>query len=153
MSCLFDSLSTFTTHSSAQLREHIVAYLSTNPTLMDNTSFQNILEWDSVDFQQYIGSMRQSNTWGGAIEIKAFVNMFKVNVFVHIPHQQRRVVEFVYDQSQKDGYPTVHILWTGNHFVPLPSPPSSSSNPPRTPVHVQHADTSVAIHTRPPLPR
>lgn len=98
---------------------------------MENTSFQDMMGWDSIDPQQYMREMRESSTWGGAIEIKAFVNIFRVNVVVHIPHHQR-TVEFVYDDVQKQSFPFVNILWTGNHFVPVKAP-------------IQNHETSVAI--------
>lgn len=149
MSCLFDSLSQFTTHTSLELRERIVEFLSTNPPLMDDAPLEQILQWESVDMNQYLGSMRQSSTWGGAIEIKAFVNMYKVNVFVHIPNQHQRIVEFVYNQAHRDRHPTVHILWTGNHFIPLFPHPTS----PNTLVQHPHPypNTSIAIRS-PPSP-
>jgi hypothetical protein len=85
---------------------------------MNDATFKDIVKWDESDDQQYLQSMNQDSTWGGAIEIKAFVNLFNVNVTVHIP-QMNKAVEFVRDEQQKSNYPTVNILWTGNHFVPL----------------------------------
>lgn len=124
MSCLFDSLSSFTSHNSRELRSKIVSYLSTNPVLMNDTTFKDIIDWDEANDQQYLDTMNQDSTWGGAIEIKAFVNLFNVNVKVHIPHLQN-FVEFVRDENQKDQYPTINILWTGNHFVSLKVLPNS----------------------------
>lgn len=118
MSCLFDSLSFFTEHSSRELRSKIVSYLSTNPVLMNEATFTEIMSWENAESGQYLQSMNQDSTWGGSIEIKAFVNLFNTNVNVHIP-QNKRVVEFVRDESQRQAFPTVNILWTGNHFVSL----------------------------------
>lgn len=115
MSCLFDSLSKFTNHSSQDLRAHIVSYLQTNPKLMDDTTFQELMKWEETDSGSYINEMSGENTWGGAIEIKAFVNLFKVNVNVHIPMIQR-IVDFKYEP---DCDRFVNILWTGNHYVSL----------------------------------
>jgi hypothetical protein len=117
MSCLFDSLSHFVDNmNSQQMRHLIVNYLSTNPTLMDGILFNQILEWDQQNSQDYLLNMNNNNTWGGAIEIKAFVNLFKINVHVHIP-MVRRMVEFLYNEDSTN--PIIHILWTGNHFIPL----------------------------------
>lgn len=128
MSCLFDSLSFFTQHNSRELRTKVVSYLSTNPVLMNDATFEEIMKWEESDNGRYLQSMDLDSTWGGAIEIKAFVNLFNVNVFVHIPHV-KNIVEFVRDEQRKDYFPTVHILWTGNHFVslqPAQQPPPSS---------------------------
>ena len=118
MSCLFDSLSFFTEHSSRELRSKIVSYLHTNPVLMNDATFTEIMSWENAESGSYLQSMNQDSTWGGSIEIKAFVNLFNTNVNVHIP-QNKRVVEFVRDESQRHAFPTVNILWTGNHFVSL----------------------------------
>lgn len=120
MSCLFDSLSHFVNQSSTDLRHNIVSYLQTNPKLMNDVTFNEIMSWENANQNDYLNAMNQTQTWGGAIEIKAFVNMFRVNVVVHIPAIQK-MVEFVYDDVQKQSFPFIHILWTGNHFVPLRS--------------------------------
>jgi len=85
---------------------------------MNDATFEEIMKWEESDNGGYLQSMDLESTWGGAIEIKAFVNLFNVNVFVHIPHV-KNIVEFVRDEQRKDDFPTVHILWTGNHFVSL----------------------------------
>lgn len=85
---------------------------------MNEATFTEIMSWENAESGQYLQSMNQDSTWGGSIEIKAFVNLFNTNVNVHIP-QNKRVVEFVRDESQRQAFPTVNILWTGNHFVSL----------------------------------
>ncbi len=117
MSCLFDSLSKFTTHSGSDLRQHIVSYLRTNPTLMENITFEELMTWDNQDVHVYTDQMSQEQTWGGAIEIKAFVDIFKVNVHVHIPSLQK-IVEFQCPSEQIATH-CIHLLWTGNHYVPM----------------------------------
>jgi len=117
MSCLFDSLSSFTNQSSSQLRQNIVAYLNTNPKLMHDITLNDILGWDNVDTNNYLDHMRRSDVWGGAIEIKAFVNMFNVNVSVHVP-SHNKIIEFIVDEHNPSRFHTIHILWTGNHFTP-----------------------------------
>lgn len=120
MSCLFDSLSKFTTHSSSELRQLIISYFETNPKLMnDETTFHDLMKWDDVDKDSYINEMKKDSTWGSGLEIKAFVNMFNVNVFVHVPQIQRKI-EFVCDhENALTTKPTIEIIWTGNHYIPL----------------------------------
>ena len=74
MSCLFDSLSYFTLNDNGHsLRQKITAYINEDPILIQpNTRLSNILQIQDVGFQNYVNSMRSANTWGGAIEIKAF---------------------------------------------------------------------------------
>jgi hypothetical protein len=116
MSCLFDSLSKFTNFSSNDLRQHIVSYLQTNPKLMgDDTTFNEMMNWEEIDSNSYINDMSNPHTWGGAIEIKAFTDIFQVNVNVHVPMFQK-IIEFKHEPNN-DKY--VNILWTGNHYIPL----------------------------------
>lgn len=125
MSCLFDSLSAFTPNfSSRELRLRIVEYLKTNPrNMMDDveTTFADIMAWMQEDVDKYCESMSNDATWGGAIEIRAFVNLFRTNVTVHTTHPQapKRTIEFKCSVSTPNA---VNILWTGNHFVPLQRP-------------------------------
>lgn len=122
MSCLFDSLSTYTSLDSTELRHQIVQYLSTNPVLMDDVTFSDVAGWEGAPHEEYIRSMRQETTWGGGIEIRAFANLFRMNVNVHIP-QNQRTIEFIGKDHESTNtektLPTVNILWTGNHFVPV----------------------------------
>ena len=94
MSCLFDSLSTYTALNSAQLRHEIVQYLSTNPKLIDDVTFSDIAGWEGSPQEEYVQTMSQNTTWGGGIEIRAFANLFQMNVHVHIP-QNQRTIEFL----------------------------------------------------------
>lgn len=122
MSCLFDSLSKFTSHSSSDLRGHIVTYLRTNPKLMGDATFEDIMSWEETEANSYTESMSKQETWGGGIEIKAFVDLFQVNVNVHIPMVQK-IVEFKYNENTDK---IINILWTGNHYVPLSTTVSAS---------------------------
>lgn len=114
MSCLFDSLSKFINISSNDLRQNIVQYLQTNPNLIEDVSFQEMLKWDNINHEQYLSVMSNEMSWGGAIEIKAFVMMYHINVKVHIP-QQQKIVEFV----KNTDHPFINIIWTGNHYIPI----------------------------------
>lgn len=118
MSCLFDSLSHFIENENSQnIRKIIVDYLASNPNIIDDISFEEIMSWENQNVNNYLSLMNQNETWGGAIEIKAFVNIYKIHVFVHIPNIQR-IVEFLYHDIENTDK-IVHIIWTGNHFMPL----------------------------------
>jgi len=123
MSCLFRSLSTFVDGESEQsLRSKIVDYLARNPELQDGMTAQNAVEWevDGQSFATYLGRMRRGYTWGGAIEIKAFCDMHKAKVCVHVRrgrHIGPPAIEFLPQTEEVDF--VVRIVWTGNHFEPL----------------------------------
>jgi len=119
MSCLFDSLSTFVDINSTHLRRVIVEYLRSNPSLVENVSFHEMLSWDNIPHGDYLDTMSSTSTWGGAIEIQAFAQLFNIQVTVSV-RGSSKPIEFV--PTGRDVEPrlrTVCIHWTGNHFTPL----------------------------------
>lgn len=114
MSCLFDSLSTYVDINSHELRQSICYYLDTNPIFMDDLNAETIIEYETnTPLKNYVANMRQDHTLGGAIEIRAFINIFKINILVKsIPNN--REIEFLIDPNAQ----WKCILWTGNHFDP-----------------------------------
>ena len=112
MSCLFDSLSTFVNASPTSLRNMICNYLDTNPLLMDDLTAESVIKAEcDGDLKKYTTSMHNPLTMGGAIEIKAFVNMFRINIIVlSIPNN--KMIEFI----QPGNEVTKKIRWTGGHF-------------------------------------
>ena len=117
MSCLFDSLSSFIQYTDgSRLRQQIVDFLKTDPIMMDDVRFSCLMEWDNGDAEHYLQKMIHHDQWGGAIEIRAFCKLYKCRVVVHIA-ENKRIVEFETDEIMNP--PSYHILWTGNHFIPL----------------------------------
>lgn len=120
MSCLFDSLSTFVALNPYELRQAICDYLETNPLLMDDLRAENVIELENGNKMiDYIRSMRNQSTMGGAIEIRAFVNIFKINIRVKsLPNQKN--IEFVNSNSNNaSNNAWREIIWNGGHFDPL----------------------------------
>jgi len=116
MSCLFDSLSYFSSNaSSQQLRNIICNYLLSNPTILDDIRVDQITEWESdTNINQYVQNMRNDHTWGSSLEIKAFSDLFKIKVNVHIDN---RIVEFI-PKIKPIGL--INIRYTGrNHYTPI----------------------------------
>ena len=118
MSCLFDSLSKFIKDESvdgAKLRLLICDFLSSNPSLIDDMTAENIIkEETSLPIAQYIDFMRRSDTFGGAIEIRAFTKIFHINVLVKsLPN--RKDIEFIENHE----YLWAVISWNGGHFEAL----------------------------------
>lgn len=125
MSCLFNSLSPAVSLHHEILRKAIVAFLKTNPVLYDDDSkFKDILQWtfdadSNLVFHAYLSEMNKSNAWGTAIEIKAFCELFDINVTVHlISPLKKDLIEFVCTASTKNKK-TVHISYNGDHYTPL----------------------------------
>ena len=116
MSCLFDSLSTFSDGMPSQiLRLHICDYLQTNPVLLDNLRAEDVVKHElDVSLNSYVNTMRLPSTMGGATEIRAFTKLFNKNIFVKsIPNN--KVIEFI----ENPHYKWVGLVWTGGHFDPV----------------------------------
>lgn len=120
MSCLFQSLGYFMLDKDpSRLRNDICNYLESNPKLMDDLTLDQIigLEFNQLqgDFKSYIEVMRNENTWGGAIEIKAFCEMYSANVEVVILSDGKKV----FFQPQTPSNILIRISWNGSHFEPV----------------------------------
>lgn len=118
MSCLFDSLSHFITNvDSPKMRSMIVNYLSTNPKLMEDNKFSDLLSFGDhpVELNDYIRHMSNTDTWGGAIEIKAFADMFSIRVLINLTTTGKQIEFLPKNQYQT----TICLLYTGNHYEPV----------------------------------
>lgn len=116
MSCLFDSLAPAVGLHPWVLRRAIAAYLKTDPKLLEDIKATDIISWtEGQDLQSYANRMAQSNTWGGAIEIRAFCELFEMNVIVHVLYTG---YQFPVETS-KIPRKIVHIRYDGIHFEPL----------------------------------
>jgi hypothetical protein len=116
MSCLFDSLCRFLKDiSSLHLRIQICNYLASNPILLDDLTAEQVVTHEtSMSLQVYIANMRMPSSMGGAIEIRSFTKLYRVNVKVNsLPN--KRTIEFLEDPS----LPWLTLEWTGGHFTPV----------------------------------
>lgn len=117
MSCLFQSLGYFLTDTNPdRLREEICNYLSSNPNLVDNLSLEELTSIEGINANDYISGMRKRSTWGGAIEIKAFCDIFNINVEVTVLKDGKKIM---FLSSKQPALGVVKISWTGNHFEPV----------------------------------
>lgn len=119
MSCLFRSLSFFITNvETEELRQIITDYIATDPIVIPpdgKLSSYLLLEQTSLD--TYTQNMRKSGTWGGAIEIKAFCELFQIKVYVYVI-RENKYIEFV-PSKWDDPSKIIKISWTGNHYEPI----------------------------------
>lgn len=118
MSCLFRSLSFFISNiQTEELRNIITDYISKDPILIPpDIKLSTILSIDNISLDLYSRNMRKSSTWGGAIEIKAFCELFQIKVCVYVI-PEKRYIDFI--PTIWDGYRTIRISWTGNHYEPM----------------------------------
>lgn len=122
MSCLFDSLGRLTGVTGDRVRRKVCDHLASNPPLLDGgTRAADAIAWqtDGMAHDEYVRRMRKPETWGGAIEIKAFCDMTGLGVEVR-DLRTGRSMAFA-PRSGRSGPPdrTLHISWDGGHFEPL----------------------------------
>ena len=102
MSILYDSLSSFHAISSQGLRSQICEYLSSNPEIAGSDA-KDIVQWQTnIDLNKYIPLMRK-NAWGGAVEIKAYCDIYEMNVLVKVP-MNKREIEFLSKKAPTNGF-------------------------------------------------
>ena len=77
MSCLFESLAPSIKLHPEVLRRIISVYLKSNPPLMDDVKANDIITWsEGKSLEEYANHISKPGVWGGAIEIKAFCEMY-----------------------------------------------------------------------------
>ena len=111
-SCLFSSIGylidnkNFSETTKLQYRQLLVNYLE--DTEIDNSIFE-------IPKKDYIENIQNPSTWGGAIELKLFSDMFQVEI-ASIDVQSNRVDIFGQDKN----YPQrIFVLYNGVHYDPL----------------------------------
>lgn len=111
-SCLFSSIGylidhkNFNEETKLQYRQLLVNYLE------KNNFEQGILELPKED---YIENIQNPSTWGGAIELKVFSDMFQIEI-ASIDVQSNRVDIFGQDKN----YPQrIYVIYNGVHYDPL----------------------------------
>lgn len=120
MSCLYRALSYFhQQYSTEQMRDTLCRYLSSNPDLSTGPA-DRVVEWETgQSLPQYIRKMRLPSSWGGAIEIKAYADLFQKNIKVYsMPN--RMSIDFM-TKSNPDQANWIAISWTGSHYEPISS--------------------------------
>lgn len=119
MSCLFRSLSYFITNLEAEeLREIISDYIAKDPIIIPpDGRLSSYLSLENKNINDYSMDMRKNSTWGGAIEIRAFCELFQIKVYVLVL-QDNKYIEFV-PTNCKDSHKYIKISWNGNHYEPI----------------------------------
>jgi len=113
MSCLFNSLGRLLNNPTDSVRQIICDYLAADKPVLDGMETHDLL---ALEGPQYIQRMRQSSTWGGAIEIQAAVRIWNVNVTVQNRRDRTGPIEFV---TPGEATGTLTLYWTGGHYEPV----------------------------------
>jgi hypothetical protein len=118
MSCLFNSLSYFVNEDSYKIRQAICDYLQENKPIIDGLETRDVLTIESINPNTYITNMRQTSTWGGAIEIQCACNIWNLQINVsNYRDAGNRIIEFVPINGNITN--TINIYWNGGHYEPI----------------------------------
>jgi hypothetical protein len=116
MSCLFNSLSALIQEPPQAIRSRICDFLARDPALLDDLSASLVIALESgMQFGPYVAAMRSPGTWGGAIEIRAFVQLWKRPVKVYVI-RTKRWIEFPFTGPAAGT--ECKISWNGGHYEP-----------------------------------
>jgi hypothetical protein len=117
MSCLFNSISRLIGINSNTIRQTICDYLEQGHPIMEGLDTFDILKIEQQTIEKYIRLMRQTNTWGGAIEISAACNIWKCRIIVENRRDRRGNIEFI--PISVEPQKTLVLYWTGGHYEPV----------------------------------
>jgi hypothetical protein len=116
MSCLFNSLGRLVGESPTVVRSRICDWLAGDPELMSDLSASSVVLFESgAALPAYVARMRSPATWGGAIEIRAFVQIWRRPVRVWAI-RARRWIEFPLEGATGA---ECRLSWTGGHYEPM----------------------------------
>jgi len=123
MSCLFQSLGRHVRQDPELLRQIVCNFLARSEyesnAYPSNMQFGNCFQTDTTPHTAvplYVSHMRKSSTWGGAIEIQAFCDVYRYRVHCQIL-TNGKTTTFV----PSDGIylKECTISWNGGHYEPV----------------------------------
>ena len=115
MSCLFNSLSYFVKENSNDIRQKICDYIEQNKPIVDGLDTKDIIKYEGPN---YIQTMRNTSTWGGAIEIQAACNLWNYKIIVN-NHRDRNHTKIEFVPVTGSVEQMIELQWTGGHYEPI----------------------------------
>ena len=118
MSCLFNSLHYFIKEGSNEIRQKICNYLQENKPIISGLDTNQVLLLEDTNVNNYINKMRETYTWGGAIEIQCACNIWNLQIIVkNIRDSENKTIEFLPITGNYNR--TIYISWNGGHYEPI----------------------------------
>jgi hypothetical protein len=109
MSCLFDSIGKGIQTPGVVVRDVVCGYLNRDGRLFDDATAKDIVD------SQYTQRMRNPNTWGGGIEIRAACEALNLIITVRGP-PLRNPITF-YPLKPVLGTRRISLYYTGSHYT------------------------------------
>lgn len=135
MSCLFNSISKWTSESSDVVRQKVCDYMDKHSDRgFDDIPLVQMLDTYNESLSKmekkrsvlaYITNMRKSSTWGGAIEIRAAAEVYGRRIVVFSIRKSDNPLftnGLVFSPSSfaSNDEEDIKISWNGFHYEPLP---------------------------------
>lgn len=117
MSCLYQSLHYFVPQDDVQLiRQKICNFLASLETVNAKHAASYLLWESNMDLASFVSEHRLPNTWGEAIHIRVFCELYRMRVMVRVQANGGTPIEFI----PADGvyFRTIWIEWQTAHFEP-----------------------------------
>ena len=132
MSCLFNSMSHFIKEDWGPhgIRQRICDYLQNNLPIIDGMETRDVLQLEAPSSEHYISNMRNSSTWGGAIEIQCACNIWNARIIVNDMRFGNRNNRNINNSKKIEFLPLrlnidsiippleFELEWSGGHYEP-----------------------------------
>ena len=117
MSCLFRAFSHFIPADSPDLiRQKVCNFLALNRSMAQTDASTWVVWQNDMNLTDYLKVMRTEQTWGGAVEIQAFCELYGVLVRVQDLRDSKNLMTFV--PATCPYKRKIAITWNGNHYEP-----------------------------------
>ena len=111
-------MSHFIKEDSNTVRQKICDYLEAGKPIIDGIATHEVLSLEGVAPKDYVSRMRNTSTWGGAIEIQAACNIWNATVNVENRRDaSRKTINFIPVAGSATN--TFNIYWIGGHYEPI----------------------------------
>jgi hypothetical protein len=95
--------------------DNLRSYLEENKPIIDGLETSFILDLENPN---YIRDMRNTSTWGGAIEIQAASSIWNLRIIVkNYRNRGEKDIEFI--PLSQNYQRTIEVYWTGGHYEPI----------------------------------
>jgi hypothetical protein len=108
------------------IRQRICDYLEKNLPILEGMETCDVLQLEAPSAAHYISKMRNSSTWGGAIEIQCACNIWNARIIVHdirshYSNNKNNKIEFLplkSENAQQHPSLELNLEWSGGHYEP-----------------------------------
>ena len=109
------------------IRKMICDYLISDPYISSGMKTSTTIKYlEDIPLNEYVNRMRSTSEWGGGPEIKAFVNLTGIPIWIrNIREKNSGYIKFDYDLTETKNKPIplknlvnghIELTWSGGHY-------------------------------------